>query len=121
MGLFDIFGLAKSGIDAITSISNAISNTKIAAINATTEQERVAATERAAGLEAQRDVLVEDAKHSKIDQWIRLAYSAGPIFILNKIYFYDKIFDGTTILSAELWNVIYITLGFFFVHAIVRK
>lgn len=43
---------------AITNITKAISDTKIAGINATTEKERIAADERVKSLEAERDVLI---------------------------------------------------------------
>lgn len=118
MGILDIFGLAKSGIDAITSISNAISNEKIAALNATTEQDRIAAQERITALQAQRDVLIEDSKHSNLDVWMRTLIAVGPTAVLLKIFIYDKILGlGSTSIgnSDRIWDVIMVVLGFYFV------
>lgn len=119
-----LLGLIPGALNTVNGITNAISNERIALLNAKTDQERIASEEKIATLQAQRDVLVEDAKHSNFDIWIRGAFTAGPIFVLNKIFIWDKAFDGTTLLSDQLWNVIYIVIGFYFVHstaALFRK
>ncbi len=104
----------------INGITQAISNERIAVVNATTDQERIAAQERLNTLDAQRDVLIAESAHSSLDTWIRAGYSIGPLFILSKIYIYDKVFDGTTTLSPELWNVIMVQIGFYFLYSGVR-
>lgn len=102
---------------SIDNITNAIANEKIAALNATTQQAQIEAQEKVNTLQAQRDVLIADASHSSVDLWIRAGFCLGPLFILNKIYIYDKIWDGTTILSPELWNVIMAEIGFYFLYS----
>ena len=74
----------------INGITSAISNEKIAALNATTQEEQIAATERVASLQAQRDVLVADLSRSSLDIYIRSAFAIGPLVYLTKIYVYDK-------------------------------
>lgn len=106
---------------SLNSIAAAIANERIAAVNAKTAQERVAAEERVKSLEAQRDVLVNDAKYSKLDVWMRTLIASGPAFILCKIFFYDKGLGwGTTEIGNNdyLWNVIMIVLGFYFVTSV---
>lgn len=105
----------------ITNIVGAIANERIAAINAKTAMERISAEERIKVLEAQRDVLVNDAKYSKIDMWVRTIIASGPAFILCKIFFYDKALGwGSTPIGNNdyLWNVIMIVLGFYFVASV---
>lgn len=113
-----LLGLLPGAFNTILGITNAISNAKIAAINAKTEQERIVAEEHVKSLELQRDVLIEDAKHSKLDLWVRTVIASGPAFILCKIFFYDKGLGwGTTEIGNTdyLWNVIMVVLGFYFV------
>lgn len=112
-----ILGLIPGVLNTVNGITTAIANEKIAALNATTDQERIASQERVTTLQAQRDVLIAASQRSSLDIWIRLAYSLGPIYILNKMYIYDKTVDSITIMSPELWNVIYITIGFYFLHS----
>jgi len=112
-----LLGLVPGLLSTVNGITNAISNEKIALINAKTKEEQIASQERINTLTARRDVLIADSSRSSLDMWIRLGYSIGPIYILNKIYLYDKTFDGTTTLSPELWNVIMVTIGFYFLHS----
>lgn len=116
-----LLGLLPGAFNTITSITGAISNEKITAINAKTEQERIAAGERAKSLELQRDVLIEDSKHSSLDIWMRTIIASGPAFILCKIFFYDKAlgWGSTEIGNTDyLWNVIMVVLGFYFVSSV---
>lgn len=112
-----LLGLIPGVLNTVNGFTNAIANERIAVVNATTDQERIAAQERISTLQAQRDVLIADSNRSSIDMWVRTAFALGPLYILTKIYIYDKTFDGTTILSPELWNVIMVTIGFYFLHS----
>lgn len=109
--------LIPSLFTTINGITNAISNEKIAVVNAKTDQERIAAQERINTLQARRDVLVADSNRSSLDIWVRTGFAVGPLYILTKIFIYDKTFDGTTVLSDQLWNVIMVTIGFYFLHS----
>lgn len=117
-----LIGLIPSVFTAINGITAEISNAKIAAINAMTEQERISAQERVSTLQAQRDVLIADASHSNIDMWMRTAIAFGPMLVLNKIFVYDKVMGlGTTEIGNGdyIWNVIMVVLGFYFVSSVV--
>lgn len=120
---------ALSGItDAINGVSKALSDARIAAINAKTEQERIAAEERVKTLEAnlkaletRRDVLVSESQVSKANIYTR-TFIALPIGILFwKLFVWDKALGQwthgrTDILSPELWQVIMVVLGFYFLY-----
>lgn len=116
-GLASISGLT----DAISNISKAIADARIAAINAKTKEEQIAAEERVKTLEARRDVMVGEASASKANIYVR-TFIALPVGILFwKIFVWDKAFGQwtagrTDALSPELWQVISIVIGFYFLY-----
>jgi hypothetical protein len=120
--MLGLLGLILPGLfTTINGITNAITNEKIAALNAKTDQERIAAEERVTSLQAQRDVLIADSAHSNLDIWMRTIIASGPAFILCKIFFYDKLGYGTTDIASNdpLWNVIMAVIGFYFLNSMV--
>lgn len=113
---------ALTGItDTINGITKAIGDTKIAAINAKTTEERIAAEERVKTLEARRDLMVAEANVSKANVYTR-TFIALPIGILFwKIFVWDKALGQwtqgrTDALDANLWQVITVVLGFYFLY-----
>lgn len=110
---------------AITSISNAIANERIAQINATTEQEKIAAGERISALEQRRAVLIAEAgtKGGWINQAIRASF-ALPFVIYNaKLVIWDKVmaWGSTDPLSTELFQIEMACIGFYFVYETVAR
>lgn len=118
-----LLGLLPSAFNAVTSITSAIANEKIAGINATTEQDRIASAERVASLQAQRDALIAESSRSKFPIYIQSFIALGPAIFLNKIFIYDKVFKlGTTdALDPNLWNVVMVVLGFYFLSQVFRR
>ena len=107
---------------SINGITSAIANERIAAITATTDETRIQSQERVLQLQSQRDVLIADAAHSKLDLYIRSLIAIGPATYLLKIFLWDKVLaawtSGTTDpIDPHLWNVVMIILGFYFVSA----
>lgn len=124
-GLLSLIGIVPNVLNTVNGITNAIANEKIAALNARTDQERVAAEERVQSLQAQRDVLIEDAKHSKADLYMRLAIAIGPAVLLNKVLIWDKALGSwtgghTDPLGTDLWAVVTAVVAFYFVTSIFR-
>lgn len=114
-----LLGLIPSAFSTINSITSAISNAKIAAINATTDQERIAAEAEVETLQARRDVLIADAAQSHVDIYIRSLIAIGPAVYLTKIFIWDKVLNAwtngsTDLLDPHLWNVVMVVLGFYF-------
>lgn len=116
---------AVSGIgDTINGITAAIRDAKVAAINAKTAEEKIAAEERVKTLEARRDVMIAEAGVSKANVYVR-TFIALPIGVLFwKIFVWDKALGQwtqgrTDALSQELWQVITAVLGFYFVYEAV--
>jgi len=123
MGLLSLIGglpaLIAGLFGTINGITNAISNEKIALITATTQQEQIAANERINALQQRRDVLIADAAHGSLDIWIRSMIAIGPAMYLFKIFAIDKVFGfifhtRTDTLDPNLWNVVMVVLGFYF-------
>lgn len=109
----------------VNGITNAIANEKIAALTATTDQDRIAAQERVNSLSLQRDVLVADAQHSKLDLYMRSMIAFGPACYILKIFLWDKVLAAwtngrTDPIDPNLWTVVMVILGFYFVTTTAR-
>ena len=107
--------VAKIGIG---SIGGRIAAAYEARQRATTDTERVAAEERIKTLESRRDVLVAESG-SRLNALMRAAIATPVAIILWKIFVFDKALGqwtgGTTdALSPELWHVVMIVIGFYF-------
>lgn len=107
--------LAKVGIG---SIASRIAAAYEARQKATTDTEKLAAEERIKTLEARRDVLVAESG-SCLNALMRAALATPVAIILWKIFVFDKALGqwtgGTTdALSPELWHVVMIVIGFYF-------
>lgn len=134
-----IFGAvtgASKAIEGVTSVVNTltsrIADARIAAINAKTQEERIAAEERQKSLEMQRDVLVQSLQSRaglqqaeagvSIANIITRTFLAAPVgIVLWKIFVWDKAFGQwtggrTDALSGELWQVITAVIGFYFLY-----
>lgn len=118
--ILSFFGIVPSITGAINSITNAISNEKIAAIAATTQQDQIASAERVASLQAQRDALIAEVNKSNWPIYIQSAMALPIVFILGKLFVYDDAGFGTTDIpnDSNQWKVIMIVVGFYFLHSI---
>jgi hypothetical protein len=107
--------LARIGIG---SIADRIASAYEAREKAKTDKDKIAAEERIRTLEARRDVLIGESS-SRVNTLMRAAIATPVAAILWKIFVYDKALGqwtgGTTdALSPELWNVVTIVIGFYF-------
>ncbi len=105
----------------INGITAAISNEKIAGINAKTDEERIHSQERVSALQARRDVLIVEAGRPwTLNGLIRGLIALGPTVILLKIFIWDKAlgWGSTDALDPNLWFVVQTVLGFYFLSEI---
>lgn len=109
-----ILGLIPGVLNTVNGITTAIANEKIAALNAVTDQERIAAQERVSTLQAQRDALIASTNRSSLDIWLRTAFAIGPLCYLSKIFIYDKVLSlgSTDPLDPHLWYVVMSIIGY---------
>lgn len=122
--------LLSGAFGSINKLTDAISNQKIAAINATTEQDRIRANENVLTLQARRDVMIAESAHSKLNIYIRALITIGPASLLLKVFLWDKVIGSlvgcsqaargtcgvftTDSLDENLWQVVMVVLGFYF-------
>lgn len=105
----------------VQGVTQAISNEKIALINATTDREKVEIQERISSLTATQSVLVADAGRSSIDMWMRVGMALPPALYIGKIFVWDKMlgWGSTDGLTPQEWYLVYVAYGFYFVHSTV--
>lgn len=109
---------------AISSITNAIANEKIAAISATTDQARIAAGQNIAALEAQKAALI--ATHSPWTDFIQFWIGASVAFTLTKLLVWDKALGDythghTDKIDVNMWWCMTAVVGFYFVAGIFKR
>lgn len=107
--------LAKIGIG---TIADRLAAAYEARERAKSDKERIAADERIKALQAKRDVLVAESG-TRVNGWMRAALASPVAIILWKVLVYDKALGqwthgSTDELSPELWQVVMIVIGFYF-------
>jgi hypothetical protein len=126
--------LLKGIFGTVNHVTDALANEKIAVVNATTEQERIAAQERVNTLTLRRDVLINEGRFTRLNVVMRFAIACCVLVILAKILVWDKSvgpFFGcvgklttpealecrqfvTDALDPNLWHLIMVVVGFYF-------
>lgn len=123
--MLSLLGTLIPGIfTAISSITNAIANEKIAQINATTDQTKIAAGENIAALEAQKAALI--ATHSPWTNFVQFWIGASVAFTLTKLLVWDKALGDythghTDKIDPNMWWCITAVVGFYFVAGIFKR
>lgn len=129
-------GLLSGLFSTVNGITQAISNEKIALINATTDREKIEIGERIAALNAQRDALVAESAKSNWPIWIQSFMGGGVAGYVVVTIFWDKVVGKmfgcvgetapgtcsmftTDDLNPHQWYLVYVIVGFYFIHAIV--
>lgn len=107
--------LAKVGIG---TIADRLAAAYEAREKAKTDTQKIAADERIKALQARRDVLVAEAGN-RVNAVVRAALALPVAIILWKVFVYDKALGqwthgSTDALSPELWQVVMIVIGFYF-------
>jgi hypothetical protein len=107
--------LGKLFTTALGQVTKDLTNAYQSKINAQTEQERIAAEERIATLEARKTTILA-AQSDPYERWIRIGWSVPFILYNCKLVVWDKMLGlGTTDpLSPELYSVMMICLGGYF-------
>jgi hypothetical protein len=137
MWLINLFtsvpALVSGMFTTINGITAAIANEKLAQINAKTTEEQINSAERISTLQAQRDLMIAEAATSKLNIIVRSSIALGPALFLLKVFLWDKVIgsfagcSGHTLpgtcstfvtdpLDNNLWSVITIVLGFYFLY-----
>lgn len=106
----------------VNSVTAALSNEKIAQIQATSDEEKLRIQTRIDMLQARQAVLIADGGHSTLDLWIRAFLAFPVIAVTTKILVWDKALGQwtgghTDALGADLWHLLMVVYGFYFVYA----
>jgi len=109
-------------VNPVSRIVGQIADSRQKAIDAKNDADRVAAEERTAALEAQRDVLISRSGNA-IDGWVRFGLALGPLVYYGKIFIWDKTFalGRTDPLSPELTELAMVIVGGYFLQAAVGR
>lgn len=128
-------GLISGAFGTINGITKALTDARIAQINAVTQQEKITADERVMTLQARRDVMIAEAgSGSRLNLIIRSVLAIGPASVILKLFLWDKVIGSlvgcsqapkgtcgiftTDTLDANMWTVITVVLGFYFVSEV---
>lgn len=105
----------------LSGIAKEIRLVKEAQIKAENETQRLVLDERLAELEAQRSVIIA-SQPDLIWRLCRAGFAVPFIIYINKIVVWDKVFGlgVTDNLSADLWYLLYMIVGGFFVETTTR-
>jgi hypothetical protein len=129
-GLSAASGFFTGLFGSINNVTSALSNEKIAGINAKTDEERLASQERVNTLTLRRDLMIAEAATSGLNIKMRFILALGPASILLKMFLWDKVIGSfvgcsqapkgtcgifvTDPLDPNLWQVVMVVLGFYF-------
>lgn len=121
-----IFGFLGALINPLAGIVGKIADAKVELAKAQTDQERIHAQERIDALQARRDVMIAEAGggFGWINATMRGLLALGPTVFLLKVFIWDKVLQSVThgstdSLDPNLWNVVMVVLGFYFLTNIV--
>ena len=117
-----MFGWLLSLFNPLSAIADKIAQAYVQKTNAQTEQERIAADERIKALEAKRDIILK-AQSDPFERWVRIGFALPFVLFVWKLVVWDKLlgWGATDDLSADLWNILYIVLGGYFLDTVVRR
>jgi hypothetical protein len=134
-GILSLLGIVPSIMSTIDGITKAIADEKIAALTATTDQERIHAQERISALQSRQAVLIAESVNpaaGKANAYMRFLLALGPLGIELKLELWDKVIGSfvgcsgvtapgtcgmfiTDPLDAHQWYTITAVIGFYFV------
>lgn len=134
-GLSAASGFFSGMFGTINGITKALSDEKIAVVNAGTEQERIHAQERVNTLQARRDVLIGEAgSGSRLNLIMRSLFALPALSVVIKLYFWDKVIGSLVGCSQALpgtcgtfttdpidengWKLIGMAMGFYFLSEV---
>lgn len=112
-------------LNPLGAITKSIAQAYAAKQNAETDQERIQSEQQIKTLEARRDVMVAEARNPG-NVIMRGLLALPPAFVIAKILIWDKALGQwtgghTDSISPDLWHIVMIVYGFYFLDNIVRR
>ncbi len=106
----------------LSDISNDLKEAYQSKLDAKNNSERIAADERIALLESRRATILA-AQSDRYERFVRIGFAFPFIAYVNKLVLWDKVLGWgvTDGLSPELYQIMMIVLGGYFVDTIVKR
>lgn len=125
MGLLDFLNPLSIITGPLEKITDAITQVQIAKAKAQTDKDKIAADERLHTLEAKRDVLIAESG-DKVNRLVRALLALPVAIFLTKVLVFDIAFGQwtgwtTSQPSDQLWIVINVVVGFYFIDNMVAR
>ena len=110
-------------IAPVNGIIKSLADAKVQLKNAENDEQRIYQQERINALNAKLNLQLGEAKFTRMNAMVRTSIGAGVSFLINKILVYDKALGEwthgrTDPLDPNLWQVVMIVLGFYFVYEV---
>lgn len=127
MSFLDFLNPLKIITGPLESITKAITQVQLEKARAATDKEKIAADERLKTLEAKRDVLIAEAGSGiKLNALVRSLMAIPVVILLWKLVVFDNVFGqwtgwSTPSLSDDLWLLVTVIVGFYFVDSIASR
>lgn len=123
MGWFSIISQVLGLGESVTRITGQIADAKVQLAKAGNDRERIEGEERVKTLEARRDLQIAEAQHTNANIYARIGFAAPIIIVLWKILVWDQTLrlGSTPDLGDDVWRLIYIVAGFYFLNEVASK
>jgi len=110
----------------VNGIIKSLADAKVQLKNAENDEQRIFQQERINALNAKMNLQLGEAPFTRLNAMTRTAAAAGPIIVLLKIFVWDKALGQwtggyTDPLGEQLWQVIMVVLGFYFVSDMAAR
>lgn len=109
-------------INPLGRIADKIADTRVKLAAEQNTAARIALESELATLNARRDVILA-AQSDPFERWVRIGFALPFVLYIWKLVVWDKLLGlgATDGLSADLWAILYIVLGGYFVDTVVRR
>ncbi len=106
----------------LSNISEDLKEAYQSKLRAQNDAERIAADERIALLEARRATILV-AQSDRYERFVRIGFAFPFVVYINKLILWDKVLEWgvTDGLSPELYQIMMIVLGGYFVDTVVKR
>lgn len=117
-----MIGFLLNLINPLARVAEKIADTKVRIAAEQNTAARIALEGELATLEARRSVILA-AQADPFERWVRIGFALPFVLYLWKLVVWNKLLGlgATADLSANLWNILYIVLGGYFVYTVVRR
>lgn len=120
--MFGLLALLPTIFTTVSGLTSQIVDWQAKKLNAVTDQAKIEADENVEALKARRDIMIAEAG-SRVNAFMRVTLGIPAVVFLWKVIVWDKVLKlgETDNLSQNLWNYVFVVVGFYFLHAIVTR